>query len=44
MAAVNNDEYEPIRVPRPAGTPEWGAGGGGEEAPVKGKRREDRWV
>jgi len=44
MAAVGNDEYEPVRVPRPEGVPEWGAAGGGEEAPLKGSRKEDRWV
>lgn len=44
MQALNNEEYEPVRVPRPEGVSEWGGGVGGEEAPVKGKRREDRWV
>jgi cytochrome c oxidase assembly protein subunit 16 len=44
MAAVGHDEYEPVRVPRPEGVPEWGAAGGGEEAPLKGSRKEDRWV
>lgn len=41
---TSQDELEPVRVPRPAGVPEWGVGGGGPEAPVKGARAEDRWV
>lgn len=41
---TSQDELEPVRVPRPAGVPEWGVGGGGPEAPVKGARPEDRWV
>ncbi|KIR56789.1 cytochrome c oxidase-assembly factor COX16 [Cryptococcus gattii Ru294] len=44
MASVSQDDYEPVRVPRPEGVPEWGAGKSGEEAPMKGYRREDRWV
>jgi cytochrome c oxidase assembly protein subunit 16 len=47
MAAVGNDEYEPVRVPRPEGVPEWGVGGAvgaSEDAPLKGSRKEDRWV
>ncbi|WVQ80130.1 hypothetical protein IAT38_002231 [Cryptococcus sp. DSM 104549] len=44
MAAVSQDDYEPVRVPRPEGVPEWGGGRGGEEAPLKGQRKEDRWV
>jgi cytochrome c oxidase assembly protein subunit 16 len=44
MQALNNDEYEPVRVPRPEGVPEWGGGVGGEDAPVKGQRKTDRWV
>jgi len=43
MQALNNEEYEPVRVPRPEGVPEWG-GIGGEDAPVKGQRKTDRWV
>lgn len=42
---VNQQEYEPVRVPRPAGMPEWGAAPpAGEDAPLKGQRKEDRWV
>ena len=44
MQALNNDEYEPVRVPRPEGVPEWGGGVGGGDAPVKGQRKTDRWV
>ncbi|WVQ77894.1 hypothetical protein IAR50_007599 [Cryptococcus sp. DSM 104548] len=44
MAAVSQDDYEPVRVPRPEGVPEWGAGKAVEEAPMKGYRKEDRWV
>lgn len=44
MAPVAQDDYEPVRVPRPSGVPEWGAGQAGEEAPLKGRRKEDRWV
>lgn len=44
MASVSQDDYEPVRVPRPEGVPEWGEGKSGEEAPMKGYRREDRWV
>jgi hypothetical protein len=44
MQALNNDEYAPVRVPRPEGVPEWGGGVGGEHAPVKGQRKTDRWV
>ena len=44
MRAVGQDEYEPVRVPRPEGMPEWGPGRGREEVPVKGKRKQDRWV
>jgi len=44
MQALNNDEYEPVRVPRPEGVPEWGGGVGSEDAPVKGQRKTDRWV
>ncbi|GFZ46900.1 Cytochrome c oxidase assembly protein COX16, mitochondrial [Saitozyma sp. JCM 24511] len=42
MAPVAQDDYEPVRVPRPSGVPEWGAGQAGEEAPLKGRRKEDR--
>ncbi|EIW65939.1 hypothetical protein M231_02840 [Tremella mesenterica] len=41
---ISQEEYEPIRVPRPAGVSEWGSVGGLEEAPLKGYRKEDRWV
>nr|P0CM84.1 RecName: Full=Cytochrome c oxidase assembly protein COX16, mitochondrial; Flags: Precursor [Cryptococcus neoformans var. neoformans JEC21]P0CM85.1 RecName: Full=Cytochrome c oxidase assembly protein COX16, mitochondrial; Flags: Precursor [Cryptococcus neoformans var. neoformans B-3501A] len=44
MASVSQDDYEPVRVPRPVGVPEWGGGRSGEEAPMKGYRKEDRWV
>ena len=44
MAAIDNASYEPVRVPRPEGVPQWGGGGGGEDAPLKGSRKEDRWV
>lgn len=41
---ATQDDYEPVRVPRPAGMPEWGAMGSSGDAPVKGARPEDRWV
>jgi cytochrome c oxidase assembly protein subunit 16 len=41
---TSQDEYEPVRVPRPAGMPEWGAMPSSGDAPVKGSRPEDRWV
>lgn len=41
---TSQDDYEPVRVPRPAGMPEWGAAPSAEDAPVKGARKEDRWV
>ncbi|BEJ11337.1 hypothetical protein CspHIS471_0107590 [Cutaneotrichosporon sp. HIS471] len=41
---TSQDDYEPVRVPRPDGMPEWGAMPSGEDAPVKGARPEDRWV
>lgn len=45
LAAIDQDAYEPVRVPRPAGMPEWGPGVREEEAaPLKGSRKEDRWV
>lgn len=45
MAPTSNDDYEPIRVPRPAGVSEWGGvGGASPDAPVKGQRETDRWV
>ena len=44
MAPVDRDELENVRVPRPPGVPEWGTVHGGELAPVKGQRKEDRWV
>ncbi|WWC69862.1 uncharacterized protein I206_103805 [Kwoniella pini CBS 10737] len=44
MIPVSQDDYEPVRVPRPEGVPEWGGGRGGEEAPLKGQRETDRWV
>ena len=44
MSPVSQDAYEPVRVPRPEGLPEWGPAPAVEEAPVKGQRKEDRWV
>ncbi|KAL1409815.1 Flavin-linked sulfhydryl oxidase of the mitochondrial IMS [Vanrija albida] len=44
MAPTTNDDYEPVRVPRPAGVPEWGGMRAGPDAPIKGHRKEDRWV
>lgn len=44
MASISQNDYEPVRVPRPEGVPEWGGGRSGEEAPMKGYRKEDRWV
>lgn len=45
MAPTANDDYEPVRVPRPAGVSEWGGvGGAAPDAPVKGHRDTDRWV
>lgn len=45
MAPTSNDDYEPVRVPRPAGVSEWGGvGGASPDAPVKGHRDTDRWV
>ncbi|WVW84266.1 hypothetical protein I302_106296 [Kwoniella bestiolae CBS 10118] len=44
MTPVSQDDYEPVRVPRPEGVPEWGGGKVGEEAPVVGQRKTDRWV
>ncbi|WVO15254.1 hypothetical protein L204_102910 [Cryptococcus depauperatus] len=44
MTPTSTDDYEPIRVPRPAGVPQWGSARAGEEAPIKGSRKEDRWV
>ncbi len=44
MAPVDRDDLENVRVPRPPGVPEWGTVKGGEDAPIKGQRKEDRWV
>ncbi|KAK8864697.1 hypothetical protein IAR55_001949 [Kwoniella newhampshirensis] len=44
MTPVSQEDYEPLRVPRPEGVPQWGGGKGGEEAPLKGQRKTDRWV
>lgn len=45
MAPTANDDYEPVRVPRPAGMAEWGGvAGASPDAPVKGQRDTDRWV
>ncbi|WWC88994.1 uncharacterized protein L201_003911 [Kwoniella dendrophila CBS 6074] len=44
MTPVSQDDYEPVRVPRPEGVPEWGGGRVGEEAPLVGHRKTDRWV
>ncbi|OCF43048.1 cytochrome c oxidase-assembly factor COX16 [Kwoniella heveanensis CBS 569] len=43
MTPLSQDDYEPVRVPRPEGVPEWG-GVRAEEAPIKGQRAADRWV
>ncbi|WVF71128.1 hypothetical protein IAT40_005925 [Kwoniella sp. CBS 6097] len=43
MTPLSQDDYEPVRVPRPEGVPEWG-GIKAEEAPIKGQRSTDRWV
>ena len=43
MAPIPQDQLENVRVPRPPGVPEWGAPAS-EDAPVKGRRKEDRWV
>lgn len=43
MTPVSQDELENIRVARPEGVPEWGAPAS-EDMPVKGRRKEDRWV
>ncbi|WVQ99724.1 hypothetical protein IAU59_006866 [Kwoniella sp. CBS 9459] len=43
MTPLSQDDYEPVRVPRPDGVPEWG-GIKAEEAPIKGQRSTDRWV
>ena len=43
MAFTPQDELENRRVERPEGVPQWGAPAA-EEAPVKGRRKEDRWV
>lgn len=45
MAPTANDDYEPVRVPRPAGVSEWGGvADAGPDAPLKGARDTDRWV
>lgn len=45
MAYVPQDDLENVRAPRPEGFPEWGLpADAGEDAPVKGRRKEDRWV
>ncbi|KAL7420206.1 Flavin-linked sulfhydryl oxidase of the mitochondrial IMS [Cryptotrichosporon argae] len=44
MRSTSQEDYEPVRVPRPEGVPEWGGGRAGDEAPVKGSRAGDRWV
>jgi cytochrome c oxidase assembly protein subunit 16 len=45
MAPTAQDDYEPVRVPRPEGVAEWGAvAEASEDAPIKGHRKEDRWV
>ncbi|TXT03885.1 hypothetical protein VHUM_04308 [Vanrija humicola] len=45
LAPTSNDDYEPIRVPRPAGVSEWGGvRDASPDAPIKGHRKEDRWV
>lgn len=43
MAPIPQDQLENVRVPRPPGVPEWGAPAA-EDAPIKGRRKEDRWV
>ena len=44
MTPVDRDDLENIRVPRPAGVPEWGTIQSKDDAPIKGQRKEDRWV
>lgn len=45
MAPTSNEDYEPVRVPRPEGMGEWGGvAGASPDAPVKGARDTDRWV
>lgn len=45
MAFISQDELENVRAPRPDGFPEWGMpADAGEDAPIKGRRKEDRWV
>lgn len=45
MAPTPQAELENVRVPRPAGMPEWGpAVVSDQDAPIKGYRKEDRWV
>jgi cytochrome c oxidase assembly protein subunit 16 len=46
MKPISNEDYEPVRVPRPAGVPEWGgpAVNAGAEAEPIGRRKTDRWV
>jgi len=43
MSFTPQDELENKRVERPEGVPQWGAPAA-EDAPVKGRRKEDRWV
>jgi cytochrome c oxidase assembly protein subunit 16 len=43
LAAVDRENLENVRVPRPPGAPEWGAPSA-QDAPLKGHRKEDRWV
>lgn len=45
MAPTSQDDLENVRVPRPAGMPQWGPALVTEgDAPKKGQRKEDRWV
>ena len=44
MAFIPQEELENVRVQRLPGMPEWGAPSTAQDMPVKGHRKEDRWV
>jgi cytochrome c oxidase assembly protein subunit 16 len=45
MAPIAMEDLDTeVRGPRPAGAPEWGYVPGATDAPLKGHRKEDRWV